>query len=315
MRPPSEGVLLGPSDSVGIPVDAGSTIVLEQIGPSLPLHVNLFALDDYKVRLSAGHSRFQGFHLAPGHLLVSTPPHYQPMLMICSTSPGVVVDLLEPGCDRRVMPSGVEPACTDLLAQAGRDHGLAGHDVHDAVGFWVNTEWTGDGRVLRRPTSGKPGEQVTLLALMDVLVTAATCSAPDLRSMSPRGGGGVKISIRADQRLDDVRRVTEPFGNLASITPLREHPDEPVHDRRALTRVPNYQARYKGVPIEYHEVTVEMTATTLSELRQATGLLDAADAHVVRFAFMEQVTAQLRNRPLLHRGRPTVQGSDSCRVV
>ena len=72
-----------------------------------------------------------------------------------------------------------QPNCQDTLAEAAGEYGLTPDDIHDSLNFWMNTEWDHIGSYTVWNT-GRPGDYVDLLALMDVLAVPVTCGSGNL---------------------------------------------------------------------------------------------------------------------------------------
>lgn len=135
------------------------------------------------------------------------------------------------------------------------------------------------------------------------MVLVTTCTARD--ALAVDAGAGSQIAIVVDHDADrsaDLRRIREPFDRLT--TTAWPAVADPSPARRAIAPDAGYILRYAGVPLVRHRIALDVPAATMGALRATTGLTDAPDGAVVRFAVMDRVADALRAAPLLHRGDP-----------
>src|SRR2546421_7066554 len=91
--------ILKPVSGKAVPVYQGEVMRIIQVEGEQCVDFNCFNLHDYKERLSVGHMRLQGFRVGEGHIAVSAPPRYRPMLAVTHMAPTRVTDLLRSRCD------------------------------------------------------------------------------------------------------------------------------------------------------------------------------------------------------------------------
>ena len=145
-------ITLAPSSGKAVPVYQGETLRITQAGGEQCVDFNCFNLHDYKERMSVGHMRLQGFRVRRGHIAVSAPPRYNPMLAITHMAETCVTDLLGSRCDATggEREYGLVPRtnCQDTFAEAIREYGLTPDDVHDSFNMWMHTVWGESFRIL-----------------------------------------------------------------------------------------------------------------------------------------------------------------------
>ena len=88
-----------PGTGKAVEVRAGQILRIAQVEGEQCVDFNCFNLHDHKERMSVGHMRVQGFRPGLGHIAVSAPPRYRPMLAVLRMSDTCVTDLLGSRCD------------------------------------------------------------------------------------------------------------------------------------------------------------------------------------------------------------------------
>ena len=86
------------------------------------------------------------------------------------------------------------PNCQDTLAEAIGEYGLTPDDVHDLLNLWMNTEWDHIGYYTVW-NSGKAGDYVDMMAIMDVLAVPVTCGSGNLWVTSNFSYKPIKVEI------------------------------------------------------------------------------------------------------------------------
>ncbi len=92
-------ITLQPISGKAIPLYQGEVLRIIQVGGEQCVDFNCFNLHDYKERMSVGHMRVQGIRVREGHIAVSAPPRYRPMLAVIYMSDTCVTDLIGARCD------------------------------------------------------------------------------------------------------------------------------------------------------------------------------------------------------------------------
>ena len=168
---------LQPVSGKALPVHKGEVLRVTQVEGEQCVDFNCFNLHDHKERMSVGHMRVQGFRVRQGHLVVSAPPRYRPMMAILHMAETCVTDLLGARCDatagEREYGLLNRTNCQDTLAESIGEFGLSPDDVHDSFNMWMHTAWGESFRVLRN--IGPSGDYVDLRAETEALVALSNC--------------------------------------------------------------------------------------------------------------------------------------------
>ena len=197
--------VLEPVMGKAIPVKKGERLTLTQLGDGQRVEFNCFNLHDYKERMSVGHMRREAFHIGTGRIIWSNSPRYRPMMKIVAMPDSCGSDLLVAGCwhgglDRQYGLTD-HPNCQDTMADAIAEYGLTNDDTHDPLNLWLNTDWDHVGAYLV-PNTGRAGDKVEMVALMDVLAVPAICGAANLpmEATFPTSRWPLRFSKRIRQR-------------------------------------------------------------------------------------------------------------------
>ena len=283
-------ITLQPISGKGVPVYRGEVLRITQTEGEQCVDFNCFGLHDYKERMSVGHMRGQGFRVRQGHIVVTAPPRYRPMLAILHMSEFNVTDLLGARCDATMgeREYGLVPRtnCQDTLAESIREFGLTPDDVHDSFNMWMHTCWTDRLRFLRN--MGPKGDYVDLLALMDVLAVPVTCGSGDIGQLSNFGFKPIQIQVFASS--EDTEALTQTyldrctgFKNQQTRADFR---NREIRAERKLAPVAGYQPNYRALPIVQTEIVVEFTPAEVRALRKLRGRIGSTDSEIVRAAFL-----------------------------
>ena len=204
-------ITLQPISGKAMPVYQGEVLRIIQVGGEQCVDFNCFNLHDYKERMSVGHMRVQGIRVREGHIAVSAPPRYRPMLAILHMSDTCITDLIGARCDatagEREYGLVMRTNCQDTLGEAIREYGLTPDDVHDSFNMWMHTIWDESFYPMRNV--GPKGDYVDLLALMDVLAVPITCGSGDIGQIS--NFGFKPIQCQVFEASDYSRAVTKRY--------------------------------------------------------------------------------------------------------
>ena len=306
-------ITLQPISGKAIPVYQGEVLRIVQVGGEQCVDFNCFNLHDYKERMSVGHMRVQGFRPKKGHVVVSAPPRYRPMLAILHMSDTCVTDLLGARCDATAgeREYGIVPRtnCQDTLGEAIREYGLTPDDVHDSFNMWMHTIWNGSFSPLRNV--GPKGDYVDLLALMDVLAVPITCGSGDIGQISNFGFKPIQVQVfkASDQSQGAMRAYLERCTGFKNQRSREEFRVKAIWPERKLVPVPEYEPKFRAYPIEYTSIDVSFTAVELKGIRALRGKLGATDEAIIRTAFMMWYQA---NRMKPHWISPAGPGCQCC---
>jgi uncharacterized protein YcgI (DUF1989 family) len=306
-------ITLQPVSGKAVPLYKGEVMRITQVGGEQCVDFNCFNLHDYKERMSVGHMRVQGFRPGQGHIAVSAPPRYRPMLAVMHMSDTCVTDLLGARCDATSgeREYGLVPRtnCQDTFGEAIREYGLTPDDVHDSFNMWMHTIWDESFYPIRNV--GPKGDYVDLLALMDVLAVPITCGSGDIGQIS--NFGFKPIQVQVFEASDDTRKVTQSYlDRCTGFTNQRSRDDFKVKEikkDRKLKKVPNYEPSFRAYPIELTEIEVPFKAAEMQSLKALRGKLGKTDGDVVRSAFMLWYQT---NKMKAHWIAPAGPGCDCC---
>jgi hypothetical protein len=283
------------------------------VGGEQCVDFNCFNLHDYKDRMSVGHMRVQGFRPKQGHIVVSAPPRYRPMLAVHHMSDTCVTDLLGARCDatagEREYDLVPRTNCQDTFAEAIREYGLTPDDVHDSFNMWMHTIWNGSFFPIRNV--GPKGDYVDLLALMDVLAVPITCGSGDIGQISNFGFKPIQVQVfkASEQSRTTMQTYLDRCSGFKNQRTRDDFHVKEIRKERKLRQVPDYKPQFRAYPIENKEISVPFSASELKSLRALRGKIGKNDEAVVRSAFMLWYQA---NRMKPHWIAPAGPGCQCC---
>lgn len=268
--------VMQPVTGRAIPLKAGQTLHITLVEGAQCVDFNCFNLNDYRERMSVGHMRRTGFRAHVGSIIWSNPPRYNPMMVIVEKPDTCQTDLLAARChatqfEKERRYPGVHTNCQDTLAEAIAEYGLTPDDVHDSLNFWMNTGWDDLGNFIPnvRRNTGKKGDTVVLMALMDVLAVPNVCGSGDVSNTSNYWFHPVGVEVR-----DPTEYTTKVTSNL-----LKKHtgyinqrnPDSfkakhRVEDRRCI-KDPDYVPEYVNYPIQTHKLELALEESDMANIQ------------------------------------------------
>jgi uncharacterized protein len=282
---------LQPVSGKAVFVEKGEVLRITQLEGEQPVEFNCFNLHDYKEYMHVGNMRREGFRTAEGRILWSNPPRYRPMMEILQMPATCLTDLLSARCSATLFEDcyGLQdhPNCQDTLAEAIAEYGLSPTDVHDSLNLWLDTEWDHIGSYAVRNT-GRAGDQVEFLALMDVLAVAAICGSANLRSTGNFSYKPIQLQVfepSADSAsmADAEWRANFTLRNQRTLADFRI---QEVRSECELSPDPDYEPRFPNYPITWTVIEVEFTSEQYRELWMYRGTLGDTDDEVVRTIVM-----------------------------
>lgn len=283
-------VRLEPVSGRAVRVRKGEILRITQVEGGQRVDFNCFNIDDHKEVLSVGHMRREDFHPAAGQFLWSKPPRFRPMMQIVSVPRGCVLDALAPRCSATQIESryGIpdHPNCQDTLAEAIGEYGLTPDDVHDPLNLWMNTGVDHVG-FYAMPNSGRAGEAVDLLALMDVLAVPAICGSGNLSLSGNFSYKPVHIEIFGASRQTSAhaQREWKIHTSLVSQRLPKDFRNSAIRTEPRLKADPRYSAEYINYPIECREIEVVFSDEEFRAIWAHRGTLGDTDEEVVRTLF------------------------------
>lgn len=264
-----------PVSGKAVPVKAGQTLHITLAEGPQCVDFNCFNLNDYGEAMSVGHMRRTGFRCQRGSIVWSKPPRYRPMMTFLEKPDSCSTDLLAARCHatqfekERGYP-GLHTNCQDTFAEAIGEYGLCPDDVHDSLNIWMNTGWDDAGNFIPnvRRNTGKKGDTVVLLALMDVLAVPIVCGSGDVSNTSNFWFRPVAIAVKEEtDRTTTVMKklLARHTGFINQRTPDQFRVKPRVPDR-ALRADPNYRPQFVNFPLEIRELEVALSAEDRTNL-------------------------------------------------
>jgi len=138
-----------------------------------------FSRADLTEFMSMEHSRAGIQRLIPAVGDAMLTNRRRPILTLLEDTSGGIHDTLMAACDvyryQRLGCDGYHDNCTDNLAQAMRDIGLAPPETPSPLNLFMNIPWTADGVLSFEPPVSTPGSYVLLRAEMDLAIAFSAC--------------------------------------------------------------------------------------------------------------------------------------------
>ena len=147
-----------------------------------------FAEGDMAEFMSMEHSRVHMGRVNPVRGSVLITNRRRPILTLVEDSSGGVHDTLLAACDvhryRMLGAEGYHRNCTDNLAEALSEIGLAPPETPSPLNLFQNSSIKADGVLVIEPPVAPPGSHVTLRAEMDMVIVFSACP----QDMAPTNG-------------------------------------------------------------------------------------------------------------------------------
>ncbi len=269
-----EDILLQPVSGKGVPVHKGEVLrIIQEVGGEC-VDFNCYNLHDYREYMAVGHMRRQGFRIGRGDYVLSAPPRSNLMMLVQEMPDTCVTDLLGSRCSPDFFEAswGFErhTNCQDTFAATIGEYGLTPDDTHDSFNMWMNTGWNDIGHWTLRRNTGKKGDAVDLLALMDVLAVPIVCGSGDISGLS---NFFLKpIRVQAFKSSADTEAIAEEHLDRWSGLRNQRSPDQyhvqGIKLDRELTRDPNYKPQFVNFPLKKQELEVELTADDYAQVER-----------------------------------------------
>ena len=281
---------LQPVSGKALPVHKGEVLRVTQVEGEQCVDFNCFNLHDYKEYMSVGHMRREGFHTRQGQYIWSNPPRYRPMMKVLHMPPTCVTDLQGARCSAVLFEVhfGIDdhPNCQDTLAEAIGEYGLTPDDTHDSFNMWMNTEIDHVGYYTTWNT-GRAGDHVDLIALMDVLAVPAICGSGNLWATSNFSYKPIRIQVFAASP-ESAALAEEEWRAQCSLKTqrtLKDFRNQSILTEPELRPVPGYQPQFPNYPIEWKEIEVAFRSEDFRKIMLYRGTAGDTDEEVVRTLF------------------------------
>lgn len=159
------------------------------------------ALPDGARHLSMSHTRLAIGRISPWPGDVLVDDRRQPLLrVLADTSPGGH-DTVIPACDeqryRDLGVVGEHANCTANFLAAVAPHGLGQISVPEPLNLFMSVLVAADGALVVEPSGARPGDEVVLEAVRDVLLVVSACPQ-DLVLISGADGVLRQVDVYAD---------------------------------------------------------------------------------------------------------------------
>ena len=295
MKAPKAGkrrldLTLQPVSGKALPVYKGVILRITQIEGEQCVDFNCFNLNDYKEYMSVGHMRREAFHPGAGAFIWSNPPRYRPMMKILNMPSTCVADTLAARCSATIFEShyGIadHPNCQDTLAEAIGEYGLSPDEVHDLLNLWMNTNIDHVGYYTVW-NSGKAGDTVDLLAIMDVLAVPVTCGSGNIWVTSNFSYKPIKVEIfeATAQTRAAAEKDWKVNTSLKSQRTPKDFLNPNIQTEPVLKPDPTYKPNYVNFPIEWQDIDVVFTNEEYMKIWGYRGTFGDTDEEVVRTLF------------------------------
>ena len=158
-----------------------------------------FNRNDLAEFMSMEHSRATHHHMIPrvGDAMLTN--HRRAVLTLLEDTSGGVHDTLIAACDRyRYQELGCteyHDNCTDNLAAALAELGLAPPETPSPLNLFMNIPWTAAGDLAFEPPVSTPGSYVVLRAEIDLIAVFSACPQ-DILPINGRAGKPVEAHFR-----------------------------------------------------------------------------------------------------------------------
>ncbi len=285
-------LVLEPVSGKAVPVHRGEVMRITQVEGEQCVDLNAFNLHDYKEHLCTGATEERGLRPKEGDFVWSQPPRYRPIINILSMPPSCATELHGARCNAAMfeMSHGFEihSNCQDTLAESIGEYGLTPDDVHNTFCLWMNSQWD-DKSWWLLPNTGKKGDYVDLLALIDLLMVTAICGSGDVGPISNFSLKPIRIQVfEKSNETEDLVAVYEKryFGLKNQRTPT----DFRVRDIKAtreLVRDSTYKPNFPNYPLVKRQIEVDLSSdeyVKLQSLRQE--LRRTSDGDALMSAFL-----------------------------
>lgn len=295
--------VIEPGTGKALELRRGQVLRIEQVVGGQCADFNAFNLHDYKENFHTARTRhMHGLMPTTGAFLWSAPPRDRPIAALVTDTLGSN-DILYGRCSAFLFEHHyglpVHTNCHDIQAEAQREYGLTPDDVHDSFNFFMNTGIDAAGNPYIGPNLSKKGDYVELLALIDLLAVPNVCGA-DVMATSNFELKPLRLAIYqgTDEELaeQEQRSLVRPLSTQRGPEQFR---NPVIKADRELTRDAAYVPAYTNVPLNVHDLDVDLDADELARLDElvAAGGLGTDRAEVLRYVFHSWWIENFMNGP------------------
>jgi hypothetical protein len=234
------------------------------------------------------------FRPRKGDFLWSNPPRNNPMMAILEMPDTCLTDTLHARCNAFLFEDyygfDLHTNCQDTFAAAIAEYRLTPDDVHDAFNLWMDTGWDDEGMTYIRRNSGRKGDCVDMLALMDVLAVPILCGSGDVQPTAAFFPKPIQVQVFESSKA--TRALVDDFNaklKLRNHRTVREFPVKEILATRELKAVPGYKPKFINYPLRFSEVEIELTPKEYDQLQRLRFADYQRDDEILREAVMRWV--------------------------
>lgn len=286
-------LVLQPVSGKALPVLRGQVLRIIQEQGEQCVDFNAFNLRDYKEYMGVSNTRSRNaFRVKKGDIIWTVSSRDRPMFLILEMPETCKTDLLGGRCraslfDRRGY--GLHTNCQDTLAAAIGEYDLTPDDVHDSLNMWMNTEWDSVGRYFTVRNTGRKGDYVDLLAIIDTLSVPVTCGSGDVGWTSNFSFKPIRVQVY-DASPETLRLVEDIERRHTGFKGQRAPADFKVNKIKAdreLRRNPDYVPEFVNFPIVAKAIPVQLSQEEFAKAQELVNRGLGKDAgEVIRIAMM-----------------------------
>jgi uncharacterized protein YcgI (DUF1989 family) len=268
---------LEPVSGKALPLKAGQTLHITLAEGPQCVDFNCFNLHDYREAMSVGHMRRTGFRAHKGSIVWSKPPRYSPMMVFVEKPDTCFTDLLAARCHatqfekERGYP-GLHTNCQDTFTEAIGEYDLCADDVHDSLNIWMNTGWDDAGNFIPnvRRNTGRKGDTVVLLALMDVLTVPIVCGSGDVSNTSNFWFRPINVAVRdaTDSTRTAMGKLLDRHTGFLNQRKPEQFRVKPRDGNRALVSNPSYKPHFVNFPLKTSQLDLALNGADHANLQK-----------------------------------------------
>jgi uncharacterized protein YcgI (DUF1989 family) len=294
-------IVFQPVEGKAVPMRAGEVLRITQLGNGQCVDFNCFNLHDYKEMLSVGFTRMHSFRPKQGDFLWSNPPRNNPMMAILEMPPTCLTDTLHARCNAYLFEDyygfPLHTNCQDTFAAAIGEYRLTPDDVHDSFNIWMDTGWDDQGTTYIRRVSGRKGDFVDMMAMMDVLAVPILCGSGDVQPTAAFFPKPVQVEVFESSAA--TRRKAAEWNarlKLANNRTVDQFAVKEILATRELKRDPDYKPNFINYPLQSTTVEVELSEREYEQLQRLRFADYQGDDEILREAVMRWVFRNLTRR-------------------
>jgi uncharacterized protein len=295
---PSYGALkdelvLQPVSGKALPVLRGEVLRIVQEEGEQCVDFNAFNLHDYKEYMGISNTRSrQKFRLKKGDMIWTVSSRDRPMYLILEMPETCVTDILGGRCKASnfvALGFDLHTNCQDTLAAAIGEYDLTPDDVHDSFNLWMNTQWDSTGDSWITKNTGRKGDYVDLLAIIDTLAVTLTCGSGDTGPISNFSLKPIRVQVygASDETLRRVEGIERRYSGIPGQRTPADFKVNKIKSDRELRRNPNYKPEFINYPLKATPIRVEISEEDFAKAEAMVANGFAKDvAECLRVAFM-----------------------------